>query len=297
MTNPNVFISYSHDSEEHEAWAAKLASDLRSHGVNAIFDQWDLRIGKDLRFFMENGLSASNLVVCICSEAYVRKTDGGVGGAGYEGMLMTQELLSNANAEHIIPIVRNNNSSQKVPRALGSKLYIDFSDDSQYVKKYTELLERIYGEDVKKKPPLGKNPFSGDVAQQIRIKTQIESVRFHSSAMEGTVTFQFDDNNGIYSIGNGEYAFNTRWSGAGNNSIYAYGFIGYKHGETEFPSVDNLHDFDYSSSTRFIHTGEIVIVKNEYEHFAAIKLGPVKSSSHGYPLDEMVFSYHIYDMI
>lgn len=48
MDNPTVFISYSHDDKQHEAWVLKLATDLRSHGVNAILDQWDLRLGSDL---------------------------------------------------------------------------------------------------------------------------------------------------------------------------------------------------------------------------------------------------------
>ena len=41
MENPTVFISYSHDNDAHKAWVLKLATDLRSHGVNAILDQWD----------------------------------------------------------------------------------------------------------------------------------------------------------------------------------------------------------------------------------------------------------------
>ena len=126
MGNPTVFVSYSHDDKQHEEWVLKLATDLRSHGVNAILDQWDLRLGADLRFFMENGLSASNLVLCICSEEYVKKVNSGLGGAGYEGMIMSQSLLNNANSEFIISIVRNNFSPQKVPLAFGSKLYIDF---------------------------------------------------------------------------------------------------------------------------------------------------------------------------
>ena len=96
MENPTVFISYSHDNDEHKAWVLKLATNLRSHGVNAILDQWDLRLGTDLRFFMENGLSSSALVLCVCSENYVRKVDAGTGGSGYEGMIMTQGLLQNA---------------------------------------------------------------------------------------------------------------------------------------------------------------------------------------------------------
>lgn len=294
MDNPTVFISYSHDDKPHEEWVLKLATDLRSHGVNAILDQWDLRLGSDLRFFMENGLSASNLVLCVCSELYVQKVNSGMGGAGYEGMIMSQPLLSNANSEFVISIVRNNFSPQKVPLAFGSKLYIDFSDDTQYVAKYWELLERIYGEDLKKKPPLGENPFSAKMSKAIAVKTEIEKVLYHSPAMDGTVTFCYDNNNGIYTIGNGEYVFDTRWSRAGNNSIYAAGLIGYIPGKTSIPDVKHLYNYNYSSKVRTIKTGEVVIFENLYHHFAAVKLGPVKSKNHNNAYDEMTFEYHIY---
>ena len=294
MDNPIVFISYSHDSDIHKQWVLKLATNLRSHGVNVILDQWDLQIGSDLRFFMENGLSSAKLVLCICSEEYVKKVDSGIGGSGYEGMILTQALLRNAQLEYVIPIVRNNPCPQKVPLALGSKMYIDFSDDEQYISNYQELLERIYGEDLKKKPPLGQNPFSEALGDKIDIKTKIESIKYHSPEMQGIVRFCFDNNNGLYIIGNGEYSFETRWSRAGNNSIHAYGLIGFKVGEKEFPSWDKLYEYDYSSRSRTIHTGQIVIFRNLNRHFAAIKMGEVKSSSHGNPFDEMEFEYYIY---
>lgn len=294
MDMPKVFVSYSHDSDEHKKWVSKLASDLRFHGVDAILDQWNLRLGADLRLFMERGLSPGNLVLCICSENYVQKVNSGHGGAGYEGMIMTQPLLSDAETEFIIPIVRNNDSSQKVPTSFGSKNYIDFSDDALYLEKYQELLMRIHGEDIKMQPPLGKNPFSDDLGKMVEVKTKIESILYRSPQMDGAVTFRFDNNNGIYTIGTGEYEFNTRWSRAGNDSIYAYGLIGYKMGETDFPPVDTLYSYDYSSRTRTIKTGQIVIFENMFRHFAAIKLGPVKSSHHGNLYDEMKFEYHIY---
>lgn len=296
MEHPNVFISYSHDSDVHKAWVLKLASDLRSHGVNAILDQWELRLGSDLRFFMENGLSDANLVICICSENYVNKVNAGKGGSGYEGMIMTQSLLQNANTEFVISIVRNNSAVQKVPLAFGSKLYIDFSDDSQYVARYQELLERIYGEDSKKKPPLGKNPFSDDLGRQIEVKTRIDLVKYHSPSKNGTVVFRFDNNNGVYLLGDGEYLFETRWSRAGNNSIHACGKIGFDGSITEIPNFENISMLDFSSRVRTIRTGQIVVFENQYHHFAAIKLGTVKSSGHGYPYDEMTFEYRIYNI-
>lgn len=294
MDTPTVFISYSHDNEAHKSWVLKLATDLRSHGVNTVLDQWDLRLGSDLRFFIKQELSEANLVLCICTENYVNKFNSGCGGSGYEGAIMTQPLLQNTQKDHIISIVRNNLTDKKVPTALGSKLYIDFSNDDQYIARYQELLEHIYGEDSKKKPPLGRNPFSDELAQEIELKTRIESVQYHSPSMDGKVKFRFDNNNGIYTIGNGDYLFETKWSRAGNNSIYAVGRIGYKEGDAEFPTPDLLISYDFSSRIRTIRTGQIVVFENHNRNFAAIKLGEVKSSSHGYPYDEMDFEYHIY---
>lgn len=82
--HPKVFISYSHDSEEHKNWILKLATHLRDHGVDVILDQWNVRLGDDLPFFMEQGLSSSHLVLCICSDKYIEKANANKGGAGYE---------------------------------------------------------------------------------------------------------------------------------------------------------------------------------------------------------------------
>lgn len=299
MENPTVFVSYSHDSDEHKAWVLKLATDLRSHGVDAILDQWDLRLGTDLRFFMENGLSSSALVLCVCSENYVQKVDSGVGGAGYEGMIMTQGLLQNANTEFIIPVVRNNHSVRKVPLAFSSKLYIDFSDNLAYVSKYQELLERIYGEDTKKKPPLGKSPFSSSISHAIDIKTSIAKDLYSSPAMYGNVTFRYDNNCGQFKLGSGEYTFVTKWSGANKNIIYAIGdvgFIGCKDGSTTFPTLAEIDSYDFTNHRRRIHKGDVFVYRNKNDHFVAIKMGAILSRSHGDQVDEMSFEYRIISM-
>jgi hypothetical protein len=38
MTTPKVFISYSHDSEEHKAWVEDLARFLVSNGIDVVID-------------------------------------------------------------------------------------------------------------------------------------------------------------------------------------------------------------------------------------------------------------------
>lgn len=79
-----------------------------------IFDQYDMRLGGNLRFFMQNGLTNARLVLCICSEEYVWKADLGIGGTGFESLIIIQPLLEDANSEHIICIIRNNEYDNKV---------------------------------------------------------------------------------------------------------------------------------------------------------------------------------------
>ncbi|WP_221192193.1 toll/interleukin-1 receptor domain-containing protein [Microbulbifer rhizosphaerae] len=71
MIPPRVFISYSHDSAAHKEWVLNFATTLRSRGVDAILDQWDLRPGDDLPHFMETELAKSDFATMICTERYV----------------------------------------------------------------------------------------------------------------------------------------------------------------------------------------------------------------------------------
>ena len=83
MSIPKIFISYSHDSQEHKKWVLDLATRLRNNGVDAIIDQWELRPGDDLPHFMETHLADSDFVVMVCTDKYVKKANAGTGGVGY----------------------------------------------------------------------------------------------------------------------------------------------------------------------------------------------------------------------
>lgn len=41
---PKVFVSYSHDNEEHKEWVLQLATRLRSNGVDIILDMMEFKI-------------------------------------------------------------------------------------------------------------------------------------------------------------------------------------------------------------------------------------------------------------
>ena len=158
MKIPKIFISYSHDSIEHKKWIMDLAIRMRNNGIDAIIDQWELKPGDDLPHFMETHLANADKVIMICSEKYVEKANSGTGGVGYEKMIITSNLLKNIDENKIIPIVRQM-STKFLPTFLKSKLYIDFSKNSDYEFSFDELIRTIHNSPIYKKPEIGNNPF------------------------------------------------------------------------------------------------------------------------------------------
>lgn len=158
MVPPKVFISYSHDSASHKQWVLEFATTLRSRGVDAILDQWDLKPGDDLPHFMEQNLESADYAVMVCTKRYVSKANAGEGGVGYEKMIMTSSSLAKISDNKVIPIVREN-SDPKVPTFLKTKLYIDFTRDEDIEYSLDELLRHLLRAPLYEKPEIGKNPF------------------------------------------------------------------------------------------------------------------------------------------
>lgn len=292
-----AFISYAWDNEEHKKWVLKLASNLRQHGVDAILDQWDARLGNDLPFFMEQGLTTSHFVICICSDKYVEKANGGIGGAGYEKRILASELMRGNDRQFILPIIKGNSNSCKLPTFLSGIRYVDF-DSGDYFDCYQELLERIYDEDVKKKPPLGSNPFvSTEISDRITTKLNLERIEFQSPVLEGKASFDYKRNSGAYTIGEGDYMFNTSWSECGHDSIYCYRDhlyrLGYNPSYKEIPSPNEFVNFDFSSRVKSVNVGEIVLLENHNHKFAALKITKVYVRKED--IDHLLeFEYKIY---
>jgi len=158
MTPPRVFISYSHDSAEHKSWVLDFATTIRNRGIDAVLDQWDLRPGDDLPHFMETELAKCDYVIIVCSETYVVKANAGKGGVGYEKMIVTASLLQRIDSNKIIPIVRQS-SAPVLPTFLQSKLYINFSNDSEVEYSLDELLRTLLNAPLFEKPDIGASPF------------------------------------------------------------------------------------------------------------------------------------------
>ncbi len=142
--NPKVFISYSHDSPEHKQWVSELAVKLRHNGIDMTLDQWDIRPGDDITRFMERGIVDADRILVVCTDNYVSKANTGEGSVGYERMIITKEIVENQGNNKFIPIIRQTEWEDKTPEFLKNRVYIDFTDDSQFDEKFAELLhERL----------------------------------------------------------------------------------------------------------------------------------------------------------
>ena len=68
-----VFISYSHDSPEHQDRVLALADRLRVEGVNASIDQYVQSPPEGWADWCEMEIRKSDFVLMVCTETYLRR--------------------------------------------------------------------------------------------------------------------------------------------------------------------------------------------------------------------------------
>ena len=156
---PKVFISYSHDNDEHKNWVLKFAGELQVSGVNVFLDIWDLGPGDSLTNFMNRAINESEKILVICTKNYYEKSSQGKGGVGYESQILSSNMLKNTDGSKCIPIIRSSN--EHIPTFLSGRVYCNFESDVSFSEDIEMLLRAIHGTPRKEhlKPALGKNPF------------------------------------------------------------------------------------------------------------------------------------------
>jgi hypothetical protein len=157
-----VFISYSWDNENHKLWVRNLADRLISDRIETTIDCYDLKPGKDLRVFVEEGVRNATHILCICTPNYVRKANNRDTGVGEETYHLTSRFFGkHREGKEFIPLVRVSNPEPKiklVPDYLANLIYIDFTDDTLFDQSYETLIRFLYDEPSLKKPSLGQKP-------------------------------------------------------------------------------------------------------------------------------------------
>lgn len=141
-TNPQVFISYSWDSDEHKEKVTHFVQELRSSGIQVIYDK-DLKLGTRLPHFMEDSILNSDFVLFICSPEYKKRADDRKAGVGYESQIITGELYRTSNEEKFIPILFDGTWESSLPGWAEGKLGIDLSSQALYSTNFPGLLSNL----------------------------------------------------------------------------------------------------------------------------------------------------------
>jgi nucleotide-binding universal stress UspA family protein len=177
----SVFISYSWDSDIHREWVRKLAERLRADGVDVSIDRWETVPGDQLPAFMERAIRENKFVIIICTARYKRRSDAREGGVGYEGDIMTGEVLTSQNNRKFIPVLRDGAWQEAAPSWLVGKYYINLTGNPYSERDYEDLVRTLLG--VRETaPPIGK-PFA----------TINSSAAQHSVSMPEDLPMEFQD--------------------------------------------------------------------------------------------------------
>jgi len=156
---PTAFISYSWDSANHKEWVKRLGTRLRSDGIDLTLDEWKLTPGDRLTQFMETAIRDSDFVLIVCTPTYRAKSDSRAGGVGYEGHIVTSELMTYRNNRKFIPILREGEWREAAPSSLLGNFYIDLRGEPYAEANYEQLLSALRGI-LPDPPPLGTPPMS-----------------------------------------------------------------------------------------------------------------------------------------
>lgn len=296
---PRLFLSYSHDSQQHKDWVLQLASRLVANGVDVLLDQWDLRLGANVQQFMESASVDSDRVLAICTPEYVEKANDLRGGVGYEKTILTAEMMKDLKSNRIIPLIRSNETDNILPRFLLGKMYIDFRQNELYEVKYSELIHEIHGVAIRPRPLIGTNPF---VIKQPDLPPAIshQSSRYVSPGLQGHVSFDYSNNDGRYVIGAGVMAFETYWGEAGHGVIHALNdppsirTVALAQNVSDIRTIADATKFDASSRHRTAQEGDVVIWQNVSGYYAAVTIESVTTRRSPSRQHLIEFSYAIH---
>ena len=183
-----VFISYSHDSEEHKKWVRQLATRLVRNGIQVILDQWDLRAGEEIPRFVEDSILGSDRVLLICTEQYARKANQRTGGVGLEALVINSSLMSDLGTTKFLVLVRQNSETVELPELLKSRLYLDFSNTENFDTEIERLIKEIHDVVHLDKPELVPNPFEAtfwNIEEEVNTKLDLARAYMEMGDSEG----------------------------------------------------------------------------------------------------------------
>lgn len=126
---PRVFISYSHDNDEHRDFVLSLANRLRTEGVESWIDQYVPGFPpQGWQRWMENEIEQADFVLLVCTPLYLKRFKGedtqGGRGVNFEGVVISQTLYGNFQRNpKFLPVLPEGGHFEHIPIVLRSHFF------------------------------------------------------------------------------------------------------------------------------------------------------------------------------
>lgn len=157
-TSPTVFISYSHDSEDHKERVRALSSRLRLGGISCRTDQDILNPPEGWPRWCENAIEESSFVLVVPTETYYsryrgKETTGKGKGVKFEGFIITQQFYDNdSRNEKFFPVLFRQEDESYIPTPLrGASRYLVETEEG-----YEQLYRLLTDQHATPPVPLGQ---------------------------------------------------------------------------------------------------------------------------------------------
>ncbi len=159
MESPVVFISYSHDSDQHREMVLSLAERLRDDGYESRIDQYvNGTPDETWPRWMMNQLDEAAFVLMVCTETYYRRFRGremppAGRGVDWEGAIITQQVYdSYSQTPRFVPVRFAPNRENFIPEPLRGRTCYTLNSQAEY-EALCRVLDGVAGVEPR---PVGK---------------------------------------------------------------------------------------------------------------------------------------------
>ena len=156
-----VFISYSHDSDEHRDRILELSNRLRGDGIDCWIDQYEPTPPEGWPRKMDKGIREADFVLMVCTETYLKRLqleeEEGKGlGVAWEGSLIYNTLYRDRTLNNkFIPVLFTSEDKSYIPTIIFGNSHYDLS----MPRGHDHLYRHLRGELGETMPALGKKRF------------------------------------------------------------------------------------------------------------------------------------------
>ena len=160
-----IFVSYSHDSQEHCSRVLALAQQLRRDGIDAELDQFHQEQLKHWPSWCEEQLRPENsdFVLCVCTAEYKRRVEGNVAadvgkGVFWEGRLITNYLYDRKGNSRCVPVLLDKAMATDIPLMLAGYTHFSLMDFclNDFQSDYAKLYRLLTGQAGTKMQEIGR---------------------------------------------------------------------------------------------------------------------------------------------